>query len=98
MRSEDFYKPTDADLLQMENELLVFEVQYLKARLAEAKRQAGANNRGAGRVANAGWVKKLLVDAKPHMKRLLKKMPAPVARRMNRFKPLYKEFERKYLK
>ena len=27
----DFYKPTDIDALRMENELLAFEVRFLKA-------------------------------------------------------------------
>ena len=98
MRSEDFYKPTDADLLQMENELLVFEVQYLKARLAEANRQAGANNRGGKKATSAGWVQRLLIEAKPHIKRLVNRLPPPVAQRIYQFKPIYKDLERKYLK
>jgi len=40
----DFYKPTDIDALRMENELLAFEVRFLKAqyktRLEEAERSA----------------------------------------------------------
>ncbi|MBA3473385.1 MAG: hypothetical protein H0T57_09220 [Rubrobacter sp.] len=35
---DDFYTPTDADALRMENELLAFEVCFLKSRLAEAER------------------------------------------------------------
>jgi hypothetical protein len=35
---DDFYAPTDIDALRMENELLAFEVRYLKAQLAEVKR------------------------------------------------------------
>jgi len=35
---DDFYKPTDADALRMENELLAFEARFLKARLAETER------------------------------------------------------------
>jgi hypothetical protein len=34
----DFYTPNDIDELRMENELLAFEVRYLKARLAEPDR------------------------------------------------------------
>jgi hypothetical protein len=33
-----FYTPTDIDALRMENELLAFEVRFLKAQLAEAER------------------------------------------------------------
>jgi len=32
---DDFYTPTDIDALRMENELLAFEVRFLKAQLAE---------------------------------------------------------------
>lgn len=38
MPKDDFYKPTDIDALQMENELLAFEVLFLKAQLAETER------------------------------------------------------------
>jgi hypothetical protein len=35
---DDFYTPTDIDALRMENELLTFEVRFLKAQLAEVER------------------------------------------------------------
>jgi septal ring factor EnvC (AmiA/AmiB activator) len=38
LSENDFYTPTDADALRMENELLTFEVRFLKSRLAEAER------------------------------------------------------------
>ncbi len=38
MLRDDFYKPTDADALRMENELLAFEARFLKAQLAESER------------------------------------------------------------
>lgn len=38
MPDSDFYTPNDADLLRMENELLAFEVRFLKARLGDPKR------------------------------------------------------------
>ena len=38
MSREDFYTPTDIDALRMENELLAFEVRFLKAQLAETER------------------------------------------------------------
>jgi DNA repair exonuclease SbcCD ATPase subunit len=34
---DDFYKPTDIDALRMENELLTFEVRFLKTQLTEAE-------------------------------------------------------------
>lgn len=38
MPKDDFYTPTDLDSLRMENELLAFEVRFLKAQLAEVER------------------------------------------------------------
>lgn len=38
MSKDDFYTPTDIDALRMENELLAFEVRFLKAQLAESER------------------------------------------------------------
>ena len=38
MPKDDFYTPTDIDALRMENELLAFEVRFLKAQLAEPER------------------------------------------------------------
>lgn len=38
MPKDDFYTPTDIDALRMENELLTFEVRFLKAQLAEVER------------------------------------------------------------
>ncbi len=38
MPKDDFYTPTDIDTLRMENELLAFEVRFLKARLAGSER------------------------------------------------------------
>ncbi len=38
MSRDDFDKPTDADALRMENELLAFEARFLKTHLAETER------------------------------------------------------------
>ncbi len=38
MSKDDFYMPIDIDALRMENELLTFEVSFLKAQLGEAGR------------------------------------------------------------
>ena len=38
MPKDDFYTPTDIDALQMENELLAFEIRFLKAQLADLQR------------------------------------------------------------
>lgn len=38
LSANDFYAPTDIDALRMENELLAFEVRFLKTQLADPER------------------------------------------------------------
>ena len=40
MPEDDFYVPTDLDALRMENELLAFEVRFLRSRLGWTGRSA----------------------------------------------------------
>jgi septal ring factor EnvC (AmiA/AmiB activator) len=47
---DDFYTPTDVDALRMENELLTFEVRFIKAQLS-ARVEARVEERVAERVA-----------------------------------------------
>lgn len=42
MSEDEFYTPTDMDLLRMENELLAFEVRFLKARPGGSAEAAGS--------------------------------------------------------
>ena len=44
MPEDDFYTPTDMDALRMENELLAFEVSFLKARMAGTRKRAGSTS------------------------------------------------------
>ncbi len=59
MPKDDFYTPTDIDALRMENELLAFEVRFLKAQLAEAERLE--NERLRSRLEESERAKKDLV-------------------------------------
>ena len=43
MPENDFYTPTDLDMLRMENELLAFEVRFLRARLGWPGRGSGSS-------------------------------------------------------
>lgn len=43
MPQDDFYMPTDVDALRMENELLAFEVRFLKARLGRSGKDLGSS-------------------------------------------------------
>lgn len=47
MPEDDFYTPTDADALRMENELLAFEVEFLRARYADKERAIAEARREA---------------------------------------------------
>ena len=58
MPEDDFYTPTDIDALRMENELLAFEVRYLKAQLAEF---GGTSEQRTSRLAEAERAKEDLV-------------------------------------
>ena len=42
MPEDNFYTPTDVDKLRMENELLAFEVRFLKARLGRSGKDLGS--------------------------------------------------------
>lgn len=43
MPENDFYTPADLDMLRMENELLTFEVRFLRARLGTSGRVSGSS-------------------------------------------------------
>lgn len=43
MSEDDFYTPSDVDLLRMENELLAFEVRFLKTRVDRSERGLGVS-------------------------------------------------------
>lgn len=43
MSENDFYTPTDLDVLRMENELLAFEVRFLRARLGLSGKMPGSS-------------------------------------------------------
>lgn len=42
MSEDDFYTPTDLDVLRMENELLSFEVRFLRAHLGMGSKRPGS--------------------------------------------------------
>ena len=88
MSESDFYTPTDIDLLRMENELLAFEVRFLKARLAGSPQ--GPSSSSMGRLTH-------LEGAENDLVLLLRRMGSsplgPVFRRSKNFRVL----EQRYL-
>ena len=84
MQDNDFYTPTDLDVLRMENELLTFEVRFLKARLG----------RGGSAPGSATSLNRMsrLEEAETDLRLLLGRMSrsplAPVLRRSGNYRTL----------
>ncbi len=90
MSESDFYSPTDIDLLRMENELLAFEVRFLRARLAGFDVGRGSMSIPVNRLSH-------LEEAEHDLHLLLKRMGksplGPLFRRISNFRVL----EQRYL-
>ena len=88
MSESDFYAPTDADVLRMENELLAFEVRFLKARL-------GGSAEGLGSLASLSRVT-YLEEAEQDLVLLLKRLNSsplgPLVRRRKNFRTLEERY------
>jgi len=90
----DFYKPTDIDALRMENELLAFEVRFLKAQGSEIKTRLEEAERSAAqlraRLAEAERAEQDLVL-------LLKRLPKGPLGWLFGLKQNFRILERRYL-
>ena len=88
MPKNDFYTPTDVDVLRMENELLAFEVSFLKAQMSGAARRTGSPN-SLSRVSH-------LEEAEQDLVLLLRRMEnsplRPLLRRNKNFRTLEKRY------
>lgn len=89
MPDNEFYVPDDIDLLRMENELLAFEVRFLKTRLGQPAKIPGSST-SLNRLAYLEDSERDLVLL---LRRLLESPFSPVLRRSKRFRAL----EQKYL-
>jgi hypothetical protein len=80
----EFYTPTDVDLLRMENELLAFEVRFLRSRLGQPAKIPGSST-SLNRLA-------YLEEAERDLVLLLRRMSAsplaPLLRRNKNFRTL----------
>ena len=89
MPKNDFYTPTDVDVLRMENELLAFEVSFLKARMAGNGKRAGSKKASLSRVSQ-------LEEAEQDLVLLLRRMGnsplKPLLRRNKNFRTLEKRY------
>lgn len=72
MTGKDFYTPTDLDSLRMENELLEFEVRFLKACLAETGRSANPLEKRLAKAEHSrDWFREHFEESESRRKRLL---------------------------
>jgi hypothetical protein len=88
LSESDFYAPTDADVLRMENELLGFEVRFLKARL-------GGSAEGLGSLASLSRITHL-EEAEKDLVLLLRRLGSsplgPLMRRRRSFRTLEERY------
>ncbi len=89
MPDNEFYAPDDIDLLRMENELLAFEVRFLKTRLGEPAKIPGSTTS----LNRLGYLEEAERDLILLLRRLSGRPTGPILRRAKRFRTL----EQKYL-
>lgn len=89
MPEDEFYTPDDLDLLRMENELLTFEVRFLRSRLGY---------QGPGAVSSASLNRLAhLEEAERDLVLLLRRMSSGVPGRVLRVKKEFRVLEERYL-
>jgi hypothetical protein len=89
LSESDFYPPTDVDTLRMENELLAFEVRFLRARLGGARS-------GLGSVASQGRLSHL-EEAEGDLVLLLRRMGRGPLGALFRRSANFRTLEQRYL-
>lgn len=89
MSEGEFYTPDDLDLLRMENELLTFEVRFLRARL-------GYQGPGAGSSVSLNRLAHL-EEAERDLVLLLRRMSGGIPGRVLRIKKEFRVLEERYL-
>ena len=94
MPDSDFYTPNDADLLRMENELLAFEVRFLKARLAESAGVPGSSPAGSNSMSRLVHLEEAENDLVLLVRRLGSSPLGPALRRSANFRTLEARYVR----
>jgi hypothetical protein len=89
LTDNEFYTPTDIDLLRMENELLAFEVRFLKARLGQPAKIPGSST-SLNRLA-------YLEEAERDLVLLLRRMSASPLGKIFRRRRSFRTLEQRYL-
>jgi hypothetical protein len=85
----EFYAPDDIDLLRMENELLAFEVRFLKTRLGEPAKIPGSTTS----LNRLGY----LEEAERDLILLLRRMSTSPFGRVLRRRKAFRTLEQRYL-
>ncbi len=89
MTDNEFYTPTDMDALRMENELLAFEVRFLKARMGHPGGVRGSST-SLNRLSS-------LEEAERDLVLLLRRMSTSWMRPLLRRSESFRALERRYL-
>jgi hypothetical protein len=85
----EFYTPDDIDILRMENELLAFEVRFLKARLGQPAKIPGSSSS----LNRLGY----LEEAERDLILLLRRMSKSPFGRVLRHRKAFRTLEQRYL-
>lgn len=89
MPEDDFYTPTDMDALRMENELLAFEVSFLKAQRSGAGKRVGSST-SLSRISH-------LEEAEQDLVLLLRRIDASPLGLLARTRINFRKLKRRYL-
>ncbi len=93
LSKDDFCTPTDIDALRMENELLAFEVRYLKTRLAEAEQ---LENRLEESERTVSELRNRLAEAENNLVLLLRRLGSGPLGPFFRLRRGFRALERRY--
>jgi hypothetical protein len=91
LSESEFYTPDDPDLLRMENELLTFEVRFLRARLGYSGSGPGSSSTSLNQLAR-------LEEAERDLVLLLRRMSRGAPGRVLRLKREFRTLEERYLR
>lgn len=94
MSENNFYTPTQIDLLRMENELLTFEVRFLKARLAQTTWVPGSAVAGPISMSQLVHLEEAENDLVLLVRRLGSSPLGPILRRSANFRTLEERYVR----
>ena len=94
MSENNFYTPTKIDLLRMENELLTFEIRFLKARMAGSARGPGSAATGSTSMSRLVHLEEAENDLVLLVRRLGSSPLGPILRRSANFRTLEERYVR----